>query len=96
MRSYVDQALSEAGVVPDIRAQVSLALTGMMLARFGAGIALVEPFLLSVMGLPGLVARPLTPSIAVRTLILRHRDPGCSRTSSSISNSATRVRDNCR
>ncbi|GAC1038683.1 LysR substrate-binding domain-containing protein [Pseudomonas sp. No.117] len=79
MRSYVDQALSEAGVVPDIRAQVSLALTGMMLARFGAGIALVEPFLLSVMRLPGLVARPLTPSIAVRTLILRHRDAPRSR-----------------
>jgi len=51
----------------------------MMLARFGAGIALVEPFLLSVMRLPGLVARPLTPSIAVRTLILRHRDAPRSR-----------------
>ncbi|MGY2182943.1 LysR family transcriptional regulator [Pseudomonas agarici] len=79
MRSYVDRALSEAGVFPNIRSQVSLSLSGMMLAKFGAGIALVEPFLLSVMGIPGLVARPFNPCIEVRTLILRHHDAPRSR-----------------
>ena len=42
-RIYVDRALSAAGIVPNIVAQVSLSLTGIMLARHGAGVALVEP-----------------------------------------------------
>jgi DNA-binding transcriptional LysR family regulator len=73
MRGYVDHALSEGGVMPMIRAQVSVSLSGIMLAKFGAGIALIEPFLLKVLGIPGLVARPLRPFVEVRTLMLRHR-----------------------
>jgi len=72
-RRYVDRALSEAGIVPTITAQVGLSLTGIMLARHGAGVALVEPFLVASMGLPGLVARPLKPRIEVRTLMIRHK-----------------------
>ena len=72
-RRYVDRALSAAGIVPNITAQVSLSLTGIMLARYGAGIALVEPFLVASMGLPGLVARPLKPRIEVKTLLIRHK-----------------------
>ena len=72
-RMYVDRALSAAGIVPNITAQVSLSLTGIMLARHGAGIALVEPLLVASMGLPGTVARPLKPRIDVRTLMIRHK-----------------------
>jgi DNA-binding transcriptional LysR family regulator len=72
-RSYVDRALSAAGIVPNITAQVSLSLTGIMLARHGAGIALVEPLLVASMGLPGTVARPLKPRIDVKTLLIRHK-----------------------
>lgn len=73
MRSLVDLALSEGGVAPDICSQVSVSLSGMAQARFGSGIALVEPSLLTILDLPGLVARPLTPRIEVSTLVLRHR-----------------------
>jgi DNA-binding transcriptional LysR family regulator len=72
-RGYVDRALSAAGIVPNITAQVSLSLTGIMLARYGAGVALVEPFLVKSMGLPGMVARPLKPRIEVKTLLIRHK-----------------------
>src|SRR5487761_2165812 len=72
-RRYVDRALSAAGIVPNITAQVGLSLTGIMLARHGAGVALVEPFLVASMGLPGLVARPLKPRIEVKTLMIRHK-----------------------
>jgi DNA-binding transcriptional LysR family regulator len=72
-RRYVDRALSAAGIVPNITAQVGLSLTGIMLARHGAGVALVEPFLVASMGLPGLVARPLKPRIEVKTLLIRHK-----------------------
>jgi DNA-binding transcriptional LysR family regulator len=44
-----------------------------MLARYGAGVALVEPFLVASMGLPGMVARPLKPRIEVKTLLIRHK-----------------------
>ncbi len=78
MRSYLEQALAEAGIVPNIRCQVSLSLTGMVLAREGVGVALVEPSLLSFLGLRGLVARPLSPPIEVTTLLLRHQSAPCS------------------
>lgn len=73
MRSFVERAFSEANVAADFSAQVSISLAGMMLARFGAGIAVVEPLLLSALELPGLVARPLDPSIDVSTLLLSNR-----------------------
>ncbi|MGA9327489.1 MAG: LysR substrate-binding domain-containing protein, partial [Bradyrhizobium sp.] len=72
-RLYVDRALSAAGIVPNIIAQVSLSLTGIMLARHGAGVALVEPLLVASMGLPGTVTRPLKPRIDVKTLLIRHK-----------------------
>ena len=72
-RIYVDRALSAAGIVPNIVAQVSLSLTGIMLARHGTGVALVEPLLVASMGLPGVVTRPLKPRIDVKTLLIRHK-----------------------
>lgn len=73
LRSYVDRALSEAGVMPKISVQVSLSLTGLIMAYHGAGIALVEPFLLASLPLPGLVARPLKPRVELKTLLIRAR-----------------------
>jgi DNA-binding transcriptional LysR family regulator len=71
LRGYVDRVLSAAGVVPNISVQVSLSLTGMIMAYHGAGIALVEPFLLSSLPLSGLVARPLRPRVELKTLLIR-------------------------
>ncbi|AHV92425.1 lysR substrate binding domain protein [Bordetella holmesii ATCC 51541] len=70
MRSYVDGVLNEAGVVPHIAVQVSLSLTGMIMAYHGAGIALVEPFLLASIKLPGLVTVPLIPRAELKTLLV--------------------------
>jgi DNA-binding transcriptional LysR family regulator len=73
LRPYIDRALGEAGVSPEIAVQVGLSITGIALAYHGAGIALVEPQLLESLPLPGLVARPLLPRIEVKTLLLVHR-----------------------
>jgi DNA-binding transcriptional LysR family regulator len=74
LRGYVDRALSEAGIVPRITVQVSMSMTGMALAIHGAGIALVEPYLLSTFPIPGLVARRLRPGIEMKALLMRARD----------------------
>ena len=73
LRGHVDRALSEAGIVPRISVQVSMSMTGMALAYHGAGIALVEPFLLNTFPVPGLVARRLRPAIETKTLLIRAR-----------------------
>jgi DNA-binding transcriptional LysR family regulator len=73
LRGYVDGALNQAGVVPNISVQVSLSLTGMIMAYHGAGIALVEPFLLGSLRLQGLIARPLRPRVELNTLLIRAR-----------------------
>ena len=73
LRGNVDRHLSEAGIAPRISVEVSVSLTGMTLAYYGAGIALVEPYLLASMPVPGLVARPLKPRIELKTLLVRAR-----------------------
>lgn len=70
-RPYIDRALSDAGIAPNIVVQVGVSLTGVMLARFGAGIALVDPLLVNVMGIPGLVVRELKPRIGTKVLLIR-------------------------
>jgi DNA-binding transcriptional LysR family regulator len=72
-RSYVDKALSHAGIAPPIVAQISVSLTGIMLAQHGCGVALVEPLMLRTMPFPDLVARPLDPPIAFETVLVRPR-----------------------
>src|SRR3546814_342523 len=57
-RGYVDKAFSDAGISPDIKVQFSVSLTGMMLASYGAGVALIEPALLHPMIWPNIVMRP--------------------------------------
>jgi DNA-binding transcriptional LysR family regulator len=73
LRPHLDRAVGRAGISPSIRVQVGISLTGMMLAYHGAGIALVEPFLLTTMPFSGLVARPLKPRIEFKTLLIRHK-----------------------
>ena len=70
-RPYIDRAFSQAGIAPSIVMQVSIALTGIMLARFGAGVAIVDTMLIDTIGIPGLAARPLVPQIQAKTLLLR-------------------------
>jgi DNA-binding transcriptional LysR family regulator len=73
-RPYVDRALSEAGIELNIAVQISVSLTGIMLARFGAGIALVDPMLVSGLGIPGVVVRDLKPRIEAKTLLIQPKD----------------------
>ena len=73
LRGYVDRYFSAAGIAPHISVEISVSLTGMTLAYYGAGIALVEPYLLESMPVPGLVARPLRPRIELKTLLVRAR-----------------------
>ena len=73
LRPYIDRAISQAGVSPDIKVQVGLSITGIALAYHGAGIALVEPQLLASLPLPGLVSRPLLPRLELKTLLLLHK-----------------------
>ena len=70
-RTYIDRALDGVEAALDVRMQVSVSLTGMMLAYHGAGVALVEPFLLASMPIPGLVARPLKPRVEMTTMLVR-------------------------
>ncbi|MBW6400042.1 LysR family transcriptional regulator [Roseomonas sp. HJA6] len=72
-RGYVDKALADAGVTPRIIAQVSVSLTGIVLAQHGAGIALVEPLMLRSLSFPELAARPLDPAITFDTVLVRPR-----------------------
>jgi len=72
-RSYVDKALSQAGIAPPIVAQVSVSLTGIMLAQHGCGVAVVEPLMLRTMPFPKLVSRPLDPPITFETVLVRPR-----------------------
>ena len=79
LRNRVDEALRQAGVTPDLKVQVALSMTGIVLAYHDAGVALVEPFLIDTLGLTGLVARPLSPEIGIETLLVRHRSTPPSR-----------------
>ena len=64
----MEEAFRQARVELNRRIQVNYSMTAIMLAAQGAGIALVEPMLLSD-ATPGLVAKAITPGITVRTLL---------------------------
>jgi len=72
-RTYLDPILKEGGVFENIAIQVSLSMTGILLAKAGAGVALVEPYVLAAMDKSALAARPLNPGIEIRTLLLKNR-----------------------
>src|SRR3546814_20002208 len=64
-------AFSDACISPDIKVQFSVSLTGMMLASYGAGGALIEPALLHPMIWPNIVMRPVHPAIESKTWLMR-------------------------
>jgi DNA-binding transcriptional LysR family regulator len=69
--SPVEKAFHDAGVELRRRIQVNYSMTAFILAERGAGIALVEPFLLRTTPMPSLVVRPLRPRIEVRTMLVQ-------------------------
>jgi DNA-binding transcriptional LysR family regulator len=79
MRTLVDHAFIEGAVTPRIVAQVTISLTGIMLAAAGVGIALVEPLMVEAMAAPRVVARPLRPAIGMSAYLIRHRNAPPSR-----------------
>lgn len=72
-RPYIDRALSQSGVSLDIAVQISIALTGIALARHGSGVAIVDPLLINSMGISGLAILPLDPAIEASTLLVRSK-----------------------
>jgi DNA-binding transcriptional LysR family regulator len=80
MRAIVDEALAGAGAVPDIRVRVALSFTAMVLARAGAGVAVIDPVLLETLPMPGVVVRPLRPRAEVEMLLVHPRDAPLSQT----------------
>jgi len=73
LRSNIDRAMQRAGIRARSTIQVNLALTALVLAHQGAGIALIDPYMLSVIPLQGMVARPLTPGIEINAVLLRSK-----------------------
>jgi DNA-binding transcriptional LysR family regulator len=80
MRAIVDEALGMAGAMPEIRVRVGLSFTAIVLARAGAGVAVIDPLLLETLRLPGLVCRPLRPKTEVEILLVHARDAPLSQT----------------
>jgi DNA-binding transcriptional LysR family regulator len=80
MRAIVDQVFAAAGVAPEIRVRVVLSFTAIILARAGAGVAIMDPLLLETLQLPGLVVRPLRPRAQVEMLLVHPRDAPLSQT----------------
>ncbi|CAH1663039.1 LysR family transcriptional regulator [Chelatococcus asaccharovorans] len=60
--------------------QVNYSMTAFVLAARGAGIALVEPLLLSAASMPSLVARRFEPRITVETMLIHPIGRGQTRT----------------
>lgn len=66
----VEQAFRDAGVEMNRQIQVNYSSTAFILAQQGAGIAMVEPLLLNPASNPSLVARPTSPRIEVRIMLI--------------------------
>lgn len=67
----LERAFREAGIEPARRVQVNYSMTAFILAAQGAGVALVEPFLLPSASIPNLVVRPLRPVIRVESFLIQ-------------------------
>ena len=66
----LEDAFGAANLVLNRRIQVNYSMTAFILAAQGAGIAMVEPMLLSAASMPCLVARPIHPRIEVQTMLI--------------------------
>lgn len=67
--TVIEAAFRNAGETTDIAIEVNHAYTACMLAREGVGVALVDPFALSLMG-DTLIVRPFRPVVQLSTRIL--------------------------
>ena len=65
----IEAAFRNAGESMDIAIEVNHAFTACMLAGEGVGVALVDPFALSLMG-DELIVRPFRPAVQLSTRIL--------------------------
>jgi DNA-binding transcriptional LysR family regulator len=73
-RTLVDHAFIQANIVPHITTQVTISLTGIMMAQSGAGLALVEPIIVAGMEFSSVVARPLKPRVGMNAYLIRNRN----------------------
>ncbi len=70
LREPVDRAFLAAGRVAVFRAHVDLSLTGLRLVQQGFGIAIVDARMVSVLALPGLAVRPMSPPITAKANVI--------------------------
>jgi DNA-binding transcriptional LysR family regulator len=70
VRGEVDRAFQKAGLVPNIVAEVSTSSFASDLVRIGVGLAIFNPFPLTLKAMDGLIWRPYAPSIPYRTCLL--------------------------
>lgn len=77
-------ALRQAGLADDVPLVVNQASTALRLVRAGAGLAVIDPFLLLDHNFTCLVARPISPSIPLTPHIIRGRERPRSRISASL------------
>jgi DNA-binding transcriptional LysR family regulator len=70
VRSEVDRGFQRAGLTPNIIAEVSTSAFARDLVRAGVGLAIFNPFPLTLEPLPGLVWRPFNPAITYKTCLL--------------------------
>ncbi len=79
LRPVIERALAEKPSTLSISVETGTSATAIMLARHGAGIALIETALFAARPVPGFCMRPIEPRIELRGLLLRPRDAVLSR-----------------
>lgn len=73
LRTHLDRTLRSVETPLNIVAQVGSSITAVMLARYGAGVALVDPFLVDALATPYLASRPLIGAAPIDVLLVRNR-----------------------
>lgn len=69
-RVQIDRLFADAGIAPTLAAEASTSAFAVELVREGVGVALLNPFPMGREALVGLAARPFTPAIPYRTMML--------------------------
>jgi DNA-binding transcriptional LysR family regulator len=69
-RASIETAFADAGLQPRVVAEASTSAFAIGLVQEGVGVALLNPFPVCRVGMPGLVARRFTPAIPYRTSLL--------------------------
>jgi DNA-binding transcriptional LysR family regulator len=69
-RIEAERIFADAGVVMRVAAETATSSFALELVKRGVGLALLNPFPLTLGGMDGLVARPFAPAIAYSTMLL--------------------------